>query len=165
MSCQEPLDISLEQLDRFVIEAKDTTYGNADLSQIPPTCAGAQVLTYEREPFSYVDRFVGGRSFCGQAIVSASETPLWAMNYLGFTLDRNVETLQLAEVIRASLRRIYHEERFLGEAMITQGRYVYQDTNQGDVSRFRGEERVYRAGTLVYQLWYHGGLVAELAPA
>ncbi|MHB1294041.1 MAG: DUF5680 domain-containing protein [Anaerolineae bacterium] len=163
MTCAKPLAITLDQLHHFVVEAKDATYGRASLSEIPPTCAGAQALTYERAPFTYTDRFVGGRDFCGQAIVSVDEQPVWAMNYLGFTLDREVETQKLAEVIRASLRRIYHEERFIGEAMIAQGRFVYQDTSQGDVRRFQGEERVYRAGTLVYKLWYHGGLIADLA--
>jgi len=81
------------------------------------------------------------------------------MNYQGCVLAPQEDPHKLAEVLKASLKRVYHEERFLGDALLTRGRYIYQDTNEGDVRRFQGEERIYANGELVYKLWYHGGLI------
>ena len=151
--------IDLGALHRFIVAAKDATYSRATPEQIPPTHCGPQTLTFESAPYAYADHFLGGSDFVGQAIVTLEGKPIWAMNYHGFTLSQEVEPQKLAEMLRASLRRVYHEERFLGEAMVTRGKFIYQDTNQGDVRRFQGEERIYYHGELVYKLWYHGGLI------
>jgi len=153
------MPISLDDLHRFIVEAKEATYSAAKASQIPPTQADAPPLSYSREPWGYVDRFVGGQDFVGQAVVSFQGKPVWAMNYQGCVLAPQEDPHKLAEVLKASLKRVYHEERFLGDALLTRGRYIYQDTNEGDVRRFQGEERIYANGELVYKLWYHGGLI------
>lgn len=150
---------SIEELHRFIVEAKEATYSAAKASQIPPTRADAEPLVYVRDKWEYVDRFVGGQDFVGQAIVALQGHPVWAMNYHGFVLAPQEDLHRLAEVLKASLKRVYHEERFLGDALLTRGRYIYQDTNAGDVRRFQGEERIYTNGELVYKLWYHGGLI------
>lgn len=75
-------DISLKDLDQFIVQAKAATYvgnGNKTIS-----CRiGSHDLKFQKGPFSYLDSYFGGTDFIGQEVVYYEETPVWAMNYYG----------------------------------------------------------------------------------
>ncbi len=69
--------------------------------------------------------------------------------------------VQAGQVIKASLSRLYTEGRFLGGFQYPHEEFTYLDTNEGEVSSFRGREFISRGGVTVYELFYHGGLILE----
>ena len=84
------------------------------------------------------------------------------MNYFGRILQPDrITAAQAGQVIKASLSRLYLEDRFLGGFEYSVADFKYIDTNEGSVSFFQGKEWIERAGLRVYELVYHGGLVRE----
>ena len=154
-------DFSLDQLSAFVVRAKAATYvggGARSLSRRP----NSHDLEYHEGAFSYLDSYFGGADFLGQEVVYHGERPVWAMNYYGRILDPGrITAAEAGQIIQESLSGMYQEGRFLGgfEHQSQDGTYV--DSNEGDVSSFRGIEFIVRGGARVYELFYHGGLIRD----
>jgi hypothetical protein len=154
-------DIDLDELSAFIVRAKAATYvgSGAEASSSRP---GAHEIPFNEGRFEYLDSYVGGANFLGQEIVTYDGGIVWAMNYHGYLLRPDLITAaEAGAVIKESLSVLYAEGRFLGGIEHTIDGDVYSDTNSGDVSRFRGIERIERGGEQVYELVYHGGLVRE----
>ena len=82
------------------------------------------------------------------------------MNYFGYILQPDrITSAQAGHVIKVSLTRLYQEGRFLGGFEHAVDDLHYVDTNEGDFRLFHGKEWIERAGQIVYELRYHGGLV------
>ena len=152
-------DLTLEQLNRFVVRAKAATYvGNG----VPgPSCRlGSHDLTYHENVFDYLDSYFGGSDFIGQEIVYSYGQPVWAMNYYGRLLEPSLfQAAEAGQIIRESLSEMYKLERFLGGFEHVTENGVYHDTSEGDVASFTGREWIERQGVKLYELVYHGGLI------
>jgi hypothetical protein len=141
------------------VRAKAATYvggGAKSLSRRP----NSHDLEYHEGAFSYLDSYFGGADFLGQEVVYHEKRPVWAMNYYGRILDPGrISAAEAGRIIQESLSRMYQEGRFLGgfEHQVQDGTYV--DSNEGDVSSFKGTEFIVRDGVKVYELFYHGGLI------
>jgi hypothetical protein len=154
---------SLEKdaLQVFVVKAKANSYiGQAQksLSYRPLS----HDIQFHEGPFSYMDSYFGGTDFLGQEVVYFEGKPVWAMNYYGRIIMPERFTAEKAgKIIMESLGKLYQEGRFLGgyENETPIGKYV--DTNEGDVSNFKGYEWIEVHDEKVYELVYHGGLVKE----
>ena len=84
------------------------------------------------------------------------------MNYYGCILLPDLITAEQAGyMIKASLSRMYIENRFLGWFTYTEGEYTYKDTNGGEFTHFTGKENIIRGGQVAYELVYHGGLTKD----
>ena len=82
------------------------------------------------------------------------------MNYSGCILLPDLITAEQAGYMnKASLSRMYTENRFLGWFTYTEGEYTYTDTNGGEFTHFTGKENIIRGGQVAYELVYHGGLI------
>jgi hypothetical protein len=150
---------SIEALNAFVVRAKAATYVG---SGKPATSCrpGSHDLKFSDGEWSYLDSYFGGRDFIGEEVVYLSGNPVWAMNYYGRILALNLITpAQAGQVIKASLTAMYAEDRFLGSFEFMYLGYLYSDTNEGQVTSFRGRESISRLGETAYQLFYHGGLI------
>lgn len=155
------MDLSLEQLNAFIVHAKAATYvggGARSLSYRP----GSHDLQFHEGDFSYLDSYFGGADFLGQEVVYYKGEPVWAMNYYGRILEPvRISAAETGHIIRESLTRMYEEGRFLGGLEHTTPNGTYADTSAGDVTSFTGKEWIEREGVRVYELVYHGGLIKE----
>ena len=154
-------DLSLEQLDAFIVRAKAATYvggGARSLSYRP----GSHDLQFHEGAYSYLDSYFGGSDFLGQEVVYYEGEPVWVMNYYGRILEpARITAAEAGQMIQESLARMYEEGRFLGGFEHSIGNSTYVDTSEGDVAAFTGKEWIARDGIRVYELVYHGGLVKE----
>jgi len=153
--------MDLNRLNDFIVHAKAATYvGNGQ--QTPASRLGSHDLVFEDGTWSYRDSYFGGRDFIGEEVVFLDGKPVWAMNYYGRILDASlISPQQTGQVIKASLSKMYIEGRFLGGFEHQYNQFSYLDTNEGDVTSFRGRETIQREGVVVYELVYHGGLIKE----
>jgi hypothetical protein len=152
----------LKELNKFIVRAKSVTYvGNG---QPVPSCRpGSHDLKFSEGDWSYLDSYFGGRDFIGEEVVYYKEKPVWAMNYYGRILRRDLITpAQAGEVIKASLSKMYLEGRFLGGVTHQHAGFTYTDASEGDVTFFRGTEFISCAGETAYELCYHGGLILDV---
>jgi hypothetical protein len=146
-------------LNDFIVKAKAATYvgsGRESASCRP----GSHDLQFRDGPFLYLDSYFGGADFIGEEVVYFEEKPVWAMNYYGRILvPEKITGTETGQVIKKSLSLLYRENRFLGGFEYADGRDVYFDINEGDVTSFTGKEWIERDGVRVYELVYHGGLI------
>jgi hypothetical protein len=56
---------------------------------------------------------------------------------------------------------MYQSGKFLGGFVYNTIFGAYTDTNKGDFTSFTGKEWITREGVVVYELYYHGGLIKE----
>jgi len=151
----------LQNLNAFIVAAKAATYVG-DGQRTSSSRLGSHDLKFSQGDWSYLDSYFGGRDFIGEEVVHFTEKPVWAMNYYGHILRPDlILPVQAGQVIKASLSRLYTEGRFLGGFQYPHEEFNYIDTNEGDVSSFRGREFISRGNATVYELFYHGGLILE----
>lgn len=152
-------DLSLKQLESFVVKAKAATYVG-DGAKSPSCRPGSHDLQFHDGEWMYLDSYFGGTDFIGQEVVTCQGAPVWAMNYYGRILEPGmIRADETGQIIRESLSRMYQEGRFLGGFEHDTGCGVYVDSSEGDVSSFSGKEWITREGVRVYELIYHGGLI------
>jgi hypothetical protein len=152
-------DALLSELTAFIVRAKAATYvgSGAPVRSCRPA---SHDLAFVEGDWTYLDSYFGGADFIGQEVIWQRGQPLWAMNYYGYILrPEQITPAQAGEVIKASLSRLYRENRFLGGFQYQHNDFIYTDTNTGQVSHFSGREWIEREGILVYELIYHGGLI------
>lgn len=147
------------KLHDFIVRAKAATYvGDGKPS---PSCrAGSHDLQFVDGDWVYLDSYFGGSDFIGQEVVWFAGQAVWAMNYYGYILKPELlSAAEAGQMIRASLSRMYQENRFLGGFRHQEKSLVYVDTSQGTVDHFSGREWIERDGVRAYELLYHGGLI------
>ncbi len=154
-------DLSLEQLEAFIVKAKAATYVGGE--EKSPSCRpGSLDLQFRDGDFAYLDSYFGSADFIGEEVVYFKGEPVWAMNYYGRILKPDmIEAAETGGIIQQSLSAMYQEGRFLGGFEYDTGDGVYTDTSEGDVTAFTGKEWITREGIIVYDLVYHGGLIKE----
>lgn len=151
--------VDLEQLETFIVKAKAATYVGGGAKS--PSCRpGSHDLKFQDGDFAYLDSYFGGVDFIGEEVVYYKGEPVWAMNYYGRILEPEmIEAAEAGSIIKQSLTEMYKEGRFLGGFEHDTDDGVYTDTSVGDVASFTGKEWITRAGVIVYDLVYHGGLI------
>ena len=147
------------ELQSFIVRAKAATYVG-DGTKIPPCRPASHDLQFVDKDWAYLDSYFGGTDFIGQETVWYAGNPVWAMNYNGYIIKPELITpSQAGHIIKASLSRMYSENRFLGGFHYSEGDFTYFDTSEGEFSRFTGREWIQRDGIKAYELIYHGGLI------
>lgn len=152
-------NLSPTELHSFIVRAKAATYvgGGANTASCRPA---SHDLRFEDGNWTYLDSYFGSRDFIGEEAVWYKGKPVWAMNYYGYILKPElISPAQAGQMIQASLRRMYTENRFLGGFQHQEGEFTYFDTSEGEFTRFSGREWIERDGIKAYELVYHGGLI------
>jgi hypothetical protein len=151
----------LDALEKFIVRAKAATYvGSGETS--PSHRPASHDLEFQEGSFAYLDSYFGGADFIGEEVVYYEGQPVWAMNYYGRILEPSlISATEAGQIIKESLSRMYQEGRFLGGFKHNTAYGVYHDANQGNFTSFTGRELISRGGSVVYELYYHGGLIKE----
>lgn len=154
-------DLSSIELHSFIVRAKAATYVGGG-AKAPSSRHGSHDLQFVDGDWKYLDSYFGGTDFLGEETIWYAGKPVWAMNYYGFILRPELITpSQAGQMIKASLSRMYAENRFLGGFHHNEGEFTYFDTSEGEFSRFTGREWIDRDGIKAYELVYHGGMIKD----
>ncbi|MBN2116947.1 MAG: hypothetical protein JW730_10260 [Anaerolineales bacterium] len=153
--------LNVPALEAFIVHAKAATYvGNGEHTT---SCRpGSHDLRCADGEWTYLDSYFGGTDFIGEEVVYFAGKPVWAMNYYGRILRTDLLTAaQAGQMIKASLSRMYREDRFLGGFEHTENDLTYVDTSEGKADSFHGREFIRRGQEVAYELVYHGGLIKD----
>ena len=152
-------DLDLQELHDFIVRAKSATYVG-DGKPVEACRPKSHDLAFSEGDFSYLDSYYGGWDFIGEEVVYYKGEPVCAMNYYGKDTQPDKITAAEAELtIKASLSKMYAEDRFLGGIEYTHEGFHYTDTSEGPFTSFTGKEWITVAGEQVYDLVYHGGMI------
>lgn len=150
----------LAELNDFIVIAKAETYVG-DGERLPSCRNGSHDIGYTSGRWRYLDSYFGGTDFAGQELAWHDGEPVWAMNYFGRIVERDlIDGQRAGMVIKSALLRLYlDEKRFLGgyEFEHAFGRYV--DSSSGDCAHFIGHEVIMVNERKAYELDYRGGLI------
>ena len=110
--------------------------------------------------FAYRDSYFGGTDFLGHEVAWYAGDPVWAMSYYGYIVRPElIDAARAGATIKAALRALYAEGRFLGGFEWRGPLGIYRDRSTGDVTHFHGREAISVGAVEAYALDYFGGLV------
>jgi hypothetical protein len=145
-------------LEEFLVKAKVSTYASGEEGRDLED--GAKELIFKEGEFMYRDRYYGFNPFGGQEVVFQNEKPIWVMNYYGGVTSNIVdreEIKRIYEFLRKALKQVREDKPFRGPEYFKEDDFEYFNEVEGDVHDFRGTEKIFYKGELVYKLNYHGG--------
>lgn len=155
----------MDMIKNFLIEAKKNTYANGDALKANSSRQGSKdyhyVGTINDKCATYHDTYFGGEHFIGEEVVYLdSKSPIWGMNYYGYTLDNDISEEAMDKALRPALMQVGIDKDVLslrGPRMFKNGDYTYTFECNGTMSNFIGVERIYKNDTLIYELHCIGG--------
>lgn len=153
----------LQELAKFLVEAKKRTYASGDEAKTTPSREGSNDYEYADGRFVYHDTYFGGVKFIGEEVVyNAEKQPKWAMNYRGETLRPDMSEAAMDAVLRPALSMVGEDTDIVpvrGPRKFERDGYVYEFEVDGTLENFSGKETVSKDGEIIYRLSCNGGMV------
>jgi len=149
-----------KQLTKFLLKAKINTYASSGEGGEKVLADNSKVFEYKEEKFEYQDKYFGFNPFIGEEIVFSEGQMIWGMNYYGEVTSDIIPIEQIYQFLQESLRKITEEKPFRGPDNFQKGDFQYINKAIGDIKRFSGTETIFYKEQKLYQLDYHGGVVA-----
>ena len=143
-----------KELVDFLIKAKQATYAGKG-AETASSRVRSHDLIYREGDYMYYDTYLGGDKFAGEEALWISEVPFWSMNYAGRVTGDNFS----GDFLKEALLRVPEEKPFRGPDEYTDGDYTYKCDIDGGFEWFQGYETISFNGALIYECYFHGGLI------
>lgn len=98
---------------------------------------------------------VGGEQFAGEEAIWQLGKAVYAMNYLGRVLGEEFS----GNVLKEALKKADKSMPYRGPEYYQSGEYLYKSKVTGDFSWFQGYEEIFCNEIIVYECYFHGGLI------
>ena len=147
------------ELKKFLVKAKNSTYATTGESEEIILEDGSKELTYKEKGFYYRDRYLGHNPFVGEEIVWKDKNIIWAMNYYGKVINKELSTKEIYSFLKDALKKVTKDLPFRGPKKFEKNFFRYINHLEGDISNFFGKEEIYYKDKLIYFLHYHGGFI------
>jgi hypothetical protein len=149
--------VDLKLLKDFIAEARANTYASGNEKMENPRLVGSAQFEFQKREFFYRDiYFLGNKKFMGQEIVYEDLKPIWGMNYIGEKID-----LIRVNFLKEALLRLSDKCRLGQKCEFKKREFKYEDTGQGDIDNFFGQEKISISEKQIYKLEYKGGLISD----
>lgn len=156
------MDLNLELLAKFLVKAKVNTYAG-DSKEIIPQRPAFRELGFVEGDWEYRDSYSGFYSAPGQEIVCHKGFPVWNMAYNGGMLKEYHGDFNFSkktfEFLKKAIKLVGTKRPFRGPEYFKEGNFEYFDKSEGDITNFRGTERILYNGKKVFEQDYIGGLI------
>jgi hypothetical protein len=147
--------INLDNLKKFIGEARRGTYAGDANPVDNPRLNGSVQLEYQKADYFYQDIYFNGKTnFIGLEIIFQASRPVWIMHYIGNAIDK-----EASEFLKTALLERSDECRFGQVCGFSKREYKYEDKGQGSLEEFSGQEKISKKGEVVYTLNYRGSLL------
>lgn len=151
---------SLENLCKFLVKAKKSTYASGDNSKNIKEADGSTSLIFIEDNFKYHDNYFGGEPFGGREIVFFDNKPVYIMTYYGRV--NNIEDInKIYSFLQKALTLIPEDRPFRGPKEYKEDNLEYTNIFEGEIDNFSGEEIIKENGQEIYRAKYIGGLVNQ----
>ena len=164
------LEVDLNELSEFLVEAKKTSYARGKAEVIKDN---SKIFIFQKGDFHYQDNYDGYYQFSGGEIVRWKNWDgqrIWQMNYFG-GMSPELEKLCKREELTEFTKRVYDflkktllqvtpKMPFRGPKEAREMDLRYENIFRGDIEKFQGTENIsFGSNTIGYSLNYHGGLI------
>ena len=133
-----------------LIKAKKNTYANGNSAKVNPSRLGSKDYHYEEDvdnkKLCYHDTYFGGEKFIGCEVVYVDNTPIWAMNYNGYSVVENLSEEAMDNALRPALMQVGVDNSVLpvrGPSEYVNGEYKQQipPDQKAKMNKVRARER------------------------
>ncbi len=164
------LEINLEELTNFIVEAKKSCYaGNGEEIILED---GSKQLSFKKGDFYYEDNYSGFYQALGREIVRWQKLDgqrIWQMSYSGGMLPGFLDNEEMAEktfaFLKKALSQVKPEKPFRGpeDKNFQEENLGYNAYTNGDITRFKGYETIKEISkdswSMILLTDYIGGLI------
>src|SRR3989344_5385420 len=155
--------IDFDEVARFLVEAKRSTYAGEGTEEKDPQRPGFKELVYRKDLWVYRDSYIGYYQAQGQELVHHEGITIWSMSYHGGMLTAHHGNKEFStktfSFLKEALFRIPIEAPYRGPTSFTNHDYHYINEFTGDHTSFRGVERIFYQDHEVYNQDYCGGII------
>ncbi len=148
-----------DEFSAFLLRAKRATYASGAEPEDGPRLSSHD-LPYREGEWSYLDSYLGGRTFIGEEAVWKGKTAVWGMNYFGWMETEDIPQ-GFSPFLKHALMAAPPETPLRGPQRFTEGVFDFFCTWEGDLRHFQGKEQILFRGTCIYQLVFHGGFLLD----
>jgi hypothetical protein len=158
------MDQILIQLNQFLGKAMLATYAGEG-KEVKPQRPGFKEFEYSEEPFYYRDSYMGWFKSAGQETVWYNDKPFWTQLYGGgmFPEYQNDQEFasQTFDFLKQAMSAGDKSSTFQPRGLngFKDGDWQYTNTMEGDITQFKGEEKILYRGKPVFFHYFFGGLV------
>ncbi|MDD6402472.1 MAG: DUF5680 domain-containing protein [Lachnospiraceae bacterium] len=145
---------NVQEIIAFRLEANVNTYA-AFMNETDSTRLDSHDFRYENDEYVYHDTYVGGEQFAGEEAIWKKGKAVYAMNYMGRVLGENFS----GNFLKEALKKADIQMPYRGPEYYQVGEYTYKCKVSGDFNWFQGHEEIYCKNELVYECYFHGGLL------
>ena len=143
-----------KKIVEFLIRAKQATYAGKG-AETTPSRVKSHDLVFREGDLMYYDTYLGGEKFAGEEALWISEVPCWSMNYVGRVTGENFS----GDFLKEALLHVPEAQPYRGPAYYANGDYTYHCDTDGSFDWFQGKETIEYRGSLIYECFFHGGLI------
>lgn len=143
-----------KKIVEFLIRAKQATYAGKG-AETTPSRVKSHDLVFREGGLMYYDTYLGGEKFAGEEALWISEVPCWSMNYVGRVTGENFS----GDFLKEALLHVPEAQPYRGPAYYANGDYTYHCDTEGSFDWFQGKETIEYRGSLIYECFFHGGLI------
>ena len=138
----------------FLIRAKRATYAGKG-AETDSSRPASHDLVYREGDRMYYDTYLGSGKFAGEEALWIADRPVWSMNYAG----RVTGSPFSGDFLKEALLRVPEEEPYRGPRDYAEGDYAYHCETEGSFNWFQGKETISYRGKVIYECFYHGGMI------
>ncbi len=147
----------MDKLINFLIKAKNNTYANG-LGKVESSRKHSSDMKFVEKEFEYLDSYFGSNDFSGQEIIYKDNVPIWSMVYYGKILDVSHRT-DIVFLLKESLKLVDEKQPYRGPKKNIINKKKYVCNVDGDISFFKGIEKIIIDNREVYKLYFSGGKI------
>ena len=147
-------DNDVNEIIRFRLEANVNTYA-ACMNETDSTRLNSCDYRYKNGEYVYHDTYVGGEQFAGEEAIWKNGNSVYAMNYIGRIIGDKFS----GNFLKEALKKADYKMPYRGPEYYQAGEYTYKCKVSGDFNWFQGYEEIYWTDELVYECYFHGGLM------
>ena len=166
VNSMKKLPFDLEDMVEFLIEAREHGYQGKGKKEKKPQIPDHNEFYYKKGDFEYRDSYPEGDSTTGgREVILYKGKEVWQMFYNGGMLPQFQGKPKLAKktyaFLKKALCKVDKLHPFRGPARFTSKKNVYVNQSEGDITRFKGTEKIYHKFSEVFSQDYIGGLIID----
>lgn len=153
------MDLTL--LKKFLIDSNAAGYASGEEKKWIKEEDNSTSIVFISGDFKMHDNYFGGEPYGGREAVFYQGKPVWIMTYYGWVEQEVSDLKMIYSFLQEALKNMPDDAPFRGPKNFRQDDFEYQNSWQGELDRFSGEEKILKNGKEIYRAFYRGGLVDQ----
>lgn len=150
--------MDMNDLKKFLLASNRAGYAGGEEEKWIKEADGSTTIPFAEGDWRSHDNFFGGEPYGGRVIVFYGGKPVWIMVYYG-RVEEGVQPDPIYSLLRDALKAMPEDYPLRGPKELKKESWTYQNSWQGDIDNYSGEETIADNGKIVYRAHYMGGWV------